>query len=743
MLTDRSTLDLFGRVLAMPDTERDHFLAELQAQDSDRVHQVRTLLAAVARNQADGFLEAPVTGDSRLVNEVVALGLSGWKAAGDHTRPKTIGPFEVLRELGASLSSTVYLARQVQPVRRLAAVKLLAPGATTEIISRRFAAECEALASMQHSNVAQFFETSVHDGRPYVAMEYVDGRTITAYARIAQVAGEPLLRLFLQVCEGVAHAHQRGFIHRDLKPSNILVTESDAGRPAVKVIDFGIAKMQGPRLRLQETQAGVVMGTLAYTSPEQLRGDSAAVDTRSDVFSLGLLLLELLTQTPPYDEAEGLNGLAGAGDRRHFTRLFEQRGRGIPADLVSIIERATMYSPAERYESVRALANDVERYLAHQPVLARRRTWSYVVSRFVRRHRTMSATAAVILLVAGWAGTMVWRAKTERASLALEIADAWLREALHMGSSLGDTSRREPVVRRLLHQTEALNRRFPDDPRVMGMLASAHAEVGYALLARQDVATAMSHFEASQKIREVLAADPDAGPQAEFELSLAWVRTGDALVQWGRHEEGQALYAKALRRDRELAALHPTDATAVSNLGWSLNRVGVCQPERSERVKYAQEQAAVFERLESLRAGPEALIGQSTGWCNFANEKYQSGAPDPVAAAKALALSESACQLAPEDRFAVFARLRGLMAVADAEADPAQRVQKMSKAVDEAERLLRRDPQDQEAADLRLATLERALTTIPEDCADHDLAARRQELVVRTLAAKEARTATR
>jgi serine/threonine protein kinase/WD40 repeat protein len=350
-----------------------------------------------------------------------------------------VGGYRLVRLLGEGGMGIVWQAQQDQPIRRLVALKILKASVRSSSMLARFDAERQALAILQHPHIATVLDAGVaDDGRPYFVMEHVNGQTVTEYADEHRLTLSDRLELFLQVCEAVQHAHQKGVLHRDLKPSNILVT-ADAGRAVVKVIDFGLAKILGPEATAgsEMTQAGVLLGTPAFMSPEQARLGEGAVDTRTDVYSLGIVLYELLAGSPPHD-AEALRGndvleilrtIREAEALRLVSRLRSlppdaarevARRRRIEAsalirrlrgDLEWIAARAIEKEPARRYSSAAELAADVERHLAHEPVLAGPPDLGYRLRKLAHKHRWLAAAVVVAiaaLTIGGLLATMFW-----------------------------------------------------------------------------------------------------------------------------------------------------------------------------------------------------------------------------------------------------------------------------------------------------------------------------------------------
>lgn len=420
----------------------------------------------------DEFVERfPQHGEllQKLANEIPTRPPVQFAVASSQVRPHpTIENYTLISAIGEGGMGSVYLAQQEHPVRRKVAVKVIRSGLDSREVIARFEAERQALAMMEHQNIARVFDAgATSQGQPFFAMEFVDGVPITDYCESRQASIPDRLSLFIDVCAAVQHAHQKGILHRDLKPSNVLIAE-DEGRPVVKVIDFGLAKAVDSTELLTEktiqTHVGQVLGTLKYMSPEQAATNEGDVDTRADVYALGIMLYELLTGETPLDESEIRNqGILTVLERiRDHEPVrpsvkFESNtsdsqvvsaGRSTTAralrqllagDLDWIVMKAIEKERDRRYESASGLADDVQRLLSHEPVSARPPSTSYRLQKFARKNRALVAfsSAMFLMLVAGIAAT-AWQAV--RATNA--EADAVRQKDIARGNAAKAESRR-------------------------------------------------------------------------------------------------------------------------------------------------------------------------------------------------------------------------------------------------------------------------------------------------------------
>lgn len=411
----RTLMPVLDAVLAMAPADRPAWLGKLADRDPELATDIAVLLRQHADLDEERFLDPSTDVIHRILAEgsPIALALQ----PGD-----VIGTYQLLRPLGSGGMGVVWLAQQVRPIRRLVALKTARPGSLPRELAARLAAERQALAILDHPGVAKVFDAGeTRDGIPYFVMEYIDGAPITEYCDGRCMPLDDRLRLFADVCDAVDHAHSKGLLHRDLKPRNILVS-GQGDRHVARIIDFGIAKSAGAALtdHTVYTQIGAVLGTPAYMSPEQAGEIDAPVDERTDVYSLGVILHELLSGVPPTrpsarDEdlvprlARGLeNDTAESAQQiaRNRSDTPAALQRQLTGELQWIVGKAIRRVPADRYGSVAALRADVNAHLAGRPIVARSPSVGERLERLIRLHKTAVA-AAFLLPVAVASGALV------------------------------------------------------------------------------------------------------------------------------------------------------------------------------------------------------------------------------------------------------------------------------------------------------------------------------------------------
>ena len=543
---------------------------------------------------------------------------------------RSIGPYTLLRILGEGGMGQVWLAEQTSPVKRRVGLKLIKGGMYDNRVMQRFAAERQSLAVMNHPTIAKIFDAgSTADGQPYFVMEYVDGPAITRYCDNKKLKIRERLELFMKVCEGVQHAHQKAIIHRDLKPSNVLVEEVD-GKPVPRIIDFGIAKAitaEGDEERAQVTRAGVLIGTPGFISPEQADPGLQDVDTRADVYSLGVILYVLLTGCLPFDDREWTNRPIDEvlrqlrqedppspssklrDDRKTATESAEKRSSDqeqlvsqLRGDLDWITMKAVEKDRTRRYGTPTELAADIERYLTNQPVTARKASAGYRLQKYVRRHRLGVAVGvgAAALLVAFAAMQAVElrriRRERDRANRIAEFMSNMFRVA-DPSESRGNTV----TAREILDKAAAnIGKGLTQDPEVrtqlMDLMGTVYQNLGL-------YAQSQALLERAVEIQKQ-ALGPEKEETLKSESDLAWT-----LDHEGKYAEAVKLEREVLAAEkRTMGAEDAQTIRTMNNLGWTLQRGGHnAEAEQMERASSVAARKA-FGEENSLTIAAEANL---------------------------------------------------------------------------------------------------------------------------------------
>src|SRR6266404_6356392 len=580
-------VEILAEALGLPPSERAAYLDRACREDVVLRRKVEALLQAHER--AGDFLKKPPAALALAKEQENAT----YEKAGDQ-----IGRYKLLQQIGEGGCGVVFMAEQLEPIRRRVALKVVKPGMDTKSVIARFEAERQALALMDHPNIAHVFDAGATDsGRPYFVMELVRGFKITDYCDQKSLTNLARLDLFIQVCEAVQHAHQKGIIHRDIKPSNILVTTSNEGKALPKVIDFGIAKATtGQRLtdKTLFTAFEMLIGTPAYMSPEQAELTSLEVDTRTDIYSLGVLLYELLTSTTPFDTRELLK--AGLDEVRRVIRDQEpvrpstRLSTMIAADLTSVSQHRHVEPPklirevrgdldwivmkalekdrSRRYATANALALDVKRFLTNEAISARPPSKLYRFQKILVRNKLLflgiGAIAALLI-----AGLIVVSASLARERQARQDADSDKQKAQQatkflenmlqgVGPSvaLGQDTK---MLRGILDQTaERVGKEMTNQPTVEAelrtLIGRLYLEIG-------------NYGQAEKMHRATLAIDRKLfGPESP-ETAAALSDLGVSLWKEGKQPEAEAAHLEAMAIRRQLFGNEHADvATSLNNL---------------------------------------------------------------------------------------------------------------------------------------------------------------------------------
>ncbi len=569
---------------------------------------------------------------------------------------RQVGAFRILELIGKGGMGEVYLAEQREPVWRRVALKVIKLGMDTKAVLARFSAERQALALMDHSSIAKVFEAgATPEGRPYFAMEHVKGIPITRYCDDNQLSIEDRLALFRQVCSGVQHAHQKGVIHRDLTPNNVLVTVQD-GKPTAKIIDFGLARATDHRLTEKTvfTEQGMILGTPEYMSPEQAGLNALDIDMRSDVYTLGVLLYELLTGELPFGRAQlrqaGLEKMCeiirtqepekpstkitkSARDTEAVAKLRRTNPdkllRRLRGDLDWVVLKCLEKDRTRRYETVTELSADVQRHLDHAPVLARAPSVGYRLAKMARRYRAQLVAAGMFLLtlVAGLVGTTVFmlRAQDSEAGAQRIAEEARARKAEF------DQLASVVYLKQAMEKEKTLYPAWPD--RVADMKRWLGEDAGRLLRMRPEIDRTLADLRGRALAPTPEEIDPKRTTHPHF---AQWQKLSRKLAALER--------AHAIRSGAELSLPLPTAAVQamtpkdLNAIAWP--RVDFDESKRvfGEEARALMLARLAWEKVGNAGAQERAEIGDTLAWAWFANGKDGD----------AIAQSEATLALAPD-----------------------------------------------------------------------------------------------
>lgn len=565
--------------------------------------------------------------------------------------PTNLGHYTIIRTLGEGGMGTVFEAEQASP-KRTVALKVIRPGYLSSDLLRRFGQEAQVLGRLQHPGIAQIYEAgTVYDARsqpvPYFAMEFIRGVSLTEYVTAHKLGTRARLDLIAQVCDAVEHAHQKGVIHRDLKPGNILVDQS--GRP--KILDFGVARatdsdMQQTSMR---TDIGQLVGTVPYMSPEQISGDSADLDTRSDVYSLGVIMFEVLVGRLPYDVGRKMVLEAARIIRDNEPTRLSSVNRTLRGDVETIVSKALQKERGRRYQSAESLGADIRRYLNDEPIAARPASTWYQTSKFARRNRGLVAGLAIAFLCLATGLVFSLRSRNEAvaaradaeafvtlmidkirgkyaevgrldalADVAGSVREYYSRrgessldpeQLLMLGKSLqlageaalgsGNIAGARDAFTEQRHLLADLVKRHPADGRFIKALGAAHFYMGEIARRGSDLDGAAREWAAYlEAARSLVGLDP-ANPEWQLELAYAHSNFVQLYSERGQPDRALASLRTALETKRRLVLLDPSNAEYSLSLANSLTQLANAL-ESTKDLNGAE--GAALEALEILGA---------------------------------------------------------------------------------------------------------------------------------------------
>lgn len=601
-------LELVRQAEELPTEEREQLLLQACAGDSALLQEVRSLLRNDTSLGDASTLPMPERGPADGSSDPFH----------DSRIPKQIGPYRLLEAIGQGGMGSVFLAEQEQPLRRRVALKIIKVGMDTREVVARFDLERQALAMMNHTNIAKVLGAgSTEHGRPYFVMEYVPGLPLTEYCDRHHLSTKERLALFVPICHAIQHAHQKGIIHRDIKPSNILVAIED-GKPIPKIIDFGVAKAVSQRLTEETvyTQHGRLIGTPEYMSPEQAEMTGLDVDTTTDIYSLGVVLYEVLVGALPFDPSmlrkAGLEaihriirevdpptpssristlGASAAAIAHHRRAEPPTLLRQIRGELDWITMRAIEKDRTRRYQAASELAADIQRYLDGEAVIAGRPSTAYRLKKALRRHKAVVAAVSAVFLALAL-GLVVSTTLYVRAQRARSRAEMQTRKAEQinlflqnmLASAKPSEKGREVTVREVLDEAgKRAERDLADEPEVQ---ASVRSTIGCTYMALGLFADAEAQLRRALLMRRSVLGEnhPDVAGSLDELAGL--------MMEKGDYSAAEPLYRSALAMNRELLGeRNATVATNISNIATLL----------TNQARYAEAESLCRESLTMTR----------------------------------------------------------------------------------------------------------------------------------------------
>lgn len=649
--------DLFDRLSELGPEDRSAELEKIGSADPELRRELEEFLRQ--NDDLPAFLKTPV------IDEVLQRKSSpSSPTIDDAPVPERIGRYTINRKLGEGGMGVVYLAEQDEP-KRPVAVKVVRPQAMSGQLRRRFQQEARVLGLLRHPGIAQVYEagTAVANGRElaYFAMEYVEGTPLTVYAESRQLSHRARLELLAEICDAIHHAHQKGVVHRDLKPDNILVDLMGQS----KVLDFGVASATDADIKTLsiQTQGGQLVGTLPYMSPEQALGDPDAVDTRCDVYALGVIAYELLAKKLPLDLRRSSIVEAARIIREEEPKRLGQVSRHFRGDIETIVAKALEKDRDHRYASAAEFGADIRRFLHDDPIVARPPSAIYQLRKFARRHRGIAVGVgiAALALIAGSA-VAVWQALEARS--AQHIAERRFADLQSFAQSVtldypkiqethGETRAREFLIKTTLQYLDGMSKdtrgldlkilenlalaysatgdilgrpngpnlgdpnasresyqkaiaifddliaRAPSHIEYKRKLAISCERIGNIYLTNQQFDQALEVFQKSHALKQSVADKHELGPR---DLSFSYNKLGDVYIKMGRTQEAFDMYAKSLDIRKQLAERNPQDGEIQRAYTVGLNRVADVLVELAQYTEALEKCEASLKRRADLAA---------------------------------------------------------------------------------------------------------------------------------------------
>ena len=653
--------EVLGRALETEPDQRAAYLEKACASDASLRADVEHLLAA-EMEAGPAFLSRMAADGSSVGDEEDPNGL--WIG-------KRVGAYEIVAKIGVGGMGEVYRAlRADDQYQHEVAIKIVRVGADADSVIRRFKHERQILAGLDHYNIARLLDAgTTQQGAPYVVMELIEGEQINDYCDSHKLSTNARLELFLQVCAAAQYAHQRLIIHRDLKPTNILITKSGVA----KLLDFGIAKILDPSTVGDSVDATLTMFrimTPGYASPEQIRGE--AITTATDVYSLGVVLYELLTRHHPYrnsdDTVEKIARSVCEVEPKKpssVVRVVETSARDLvlqPADVLlardrqklsrqlsgdldNIILKALRKEPQRRYSSVEQFAGDIRRHLESLPVIARKDTFAYRMSKFIMRHRAGVAAAVVVALVL-IAGLMITRREARIARAQQARAERRFNDVRRLAHSLvfeihdsieavpGTTTARKLIAQRSLEYLDSLAHEAEGDPSLQSELAAAYIKVGdvqgQAYTANLgDTQGALASYRKALAIRLALAVVDPENAMNRLELAKCHNKVGDMLAKIGNLSDASASYQQARQISESLVAQDPASLDKGHELILAHTRSGYVLEDMGDKpaslVSHREALAVAQKEIAANPADPLACHDLATTYNNVGHMLAKTG----------------------------------------------------------------------------------------------------------------------